>query len=418
MRARFVLQGLDPAGPQIGPEVKASFENKAFNHFAGLVAFVSSRGAKTLADFAGAAVPRMSEAELAVGIDLGGTSAEALEELLHSVIKVTVFYTPSPSIFHPKVYLFDGPESGRLIVGSSNLTVPGWFTNLEASTILDLDLSSKDDVNLLTSVRKSMQGILTHGDSPSHGAPSLSADLIRELAAAGLVPAESSRKSPDAKQSEEEPAGKGLALSVLRQFRKLELPPVPPSLRPTVPPVIRIPRLPIPPVGAALHRAAALPIPVAGVPTPAEPALRGPLIWRKRGLPASDVQFGRPGTSPTGGLRLTQAGWQVRGRTIDQTSYFRNDVFGGFPWREIRTTPHVELARVRFHITVRGSDRGEHILEIRHKPTGEAGQGNYTTLISWGPIGRYLATGDYRGATLNLYGPRTGSDEPFEIEIA
>ena len=417
MKARFILQGLDPASPQVGPEVAASFKDSAFEEFSGLVAFVSNRGANILATLARTASGRMRRKELVVGVDQGGTSVEALRELLGSGIEVRVFYTPSPSIFHPKVYLFHGPYSGRLIVGSSNLTVPGWFTNLEASAVLDLDLKARDDAALLASVEMSLGRFRGDASSPLQNLADLSGELIDELAAAGVIPAESSRHSPDTKGGTSDlGAEERVAPAVLRRFPKMRLPSVPSGLRPTVPPMIRI--APVIPTPTVVPAPAPRPISAAiAAPVPSS-ALRGPLVWRKAGLPASDVQFEKAGTSPTGGLRLTQAKWQVGGRTIDQTRYFRNDVFRGYPWVEVRSRPRVELTRVKFRVIVLGSDLGEHILEIRHKPSGEAGQGNYTTLISWGPVGSHFAGHDLRGRTVNLYGPPAGTTEPFEIEIA
>jgi hypothetical protein len=56
------------------------------------------------------------------------------------------------------------------------------------------------------------------------------------------------------------------------------------------------------------------------------------------------------------------------------------------------------------------------LLEIRHKPIGKAGQGNYTTSISWGDISEFL--GDkVIGKDLYLYAPAKGEGEPFYIEI-
>lgn len=46
--------------------------------------------------------------------------------------------------FHPKVYLFEGKEEASAIVGSSNLTAGGLYTNLEAAIWLE-KLSSKGE---------------------------------------------------------------------------------------------------------------------------------------------------------------------------------------------------------------------------------------------------------------------------------
>ena len=78
-------------------------------------------------------------------------------------------------------------------------------------------------------------------------------------------------------------------------------------------------------------------------PAPEPPALvlaRGPLLWRKR-LNRSDAQDTPAGTNPTGCVRLTQAR-DENDIDIDQTTYFRDEVFAGFPWGVIRQAPLVE----------------------------------------------------------------------------
>jgi hypothetical protein len=97
---------------------------------------------------------------------------------------------------------------------------------------------------------------------------------------------------------------------------------------------------------------------------------RGPLVWRKT-LKASDVQR-QPG-NPTGGLRLTQARFtDVNGSRIDQTTYFRQDLFGTFNWIEGRSGRNRrEDAFIEFDIYVGGEAWGVHRLRVSHKPSGE-----------------------------------------------
>ena len=74
---------------------------------------------------------------LTVGIDLGGTSQEALEELERWECATFVFHNAiSRATFHPKIYLFQGDTSATLFVGSNNLTDGGFYTNYEAATRL------------------------------------------------------------------------------------------------------------------------------------------------------------------------------------------------------------------------------------------------------------------------------------------
>jgi len=83
---------------------------------------------------------------ISVGLDLGGTSFEALQELLASINDnghVWVFHNRGTATFHPKIYLFHNTSDALLIVGSGNLTEGGLYTNYEASLCAALDLSQK-----------------------------------------------------------------------------------------------------------------------------------------------------------------------------------------------------------------------------------------------------------------------------------
>jgi len=71
-----------------------------------------------------------------VGIDLGGTSLEALIALFYLCDELYVVHTESPSqTFHPKVYDLKGEKEGWLVVGSNNLTGGGLWTNFECFSI-------------------------------------------------------------------------------------------------------------------------------------------------------------------------------------------------------------------------------------------------------------------------------------------
>jgi hypothetical protein len=156
----------------------------------------------------------------------------------------------------------------------------------------------------------------------------------------------------------------------------------------------------------------------AGVAAPqAAKVAFGPLIWEKPKLPKSDAQQVKAGTHAVGGLRLTQSGFKVSGKVINQTKYFRESIFNNLNWKKIKTKPLVETAECEFQIKVLGNDLGLHNLTIRHKPSGEAGQGNYTTLISWQKVSGQIQKANIAGKTLRLYGPPAGQKSPFLIEV-
>jgi hypothetical protein len=115
------------------------------------------------------------------------------------------------------------------------------------------------------------------------------------------------------------------------------------------------------------------------------------------------VQASALGTNPTGGLRLVQDEFTINGKIIDQTTYFRNVLFADFKWKTIRQEPVVEIAVVPFHVFIDEKHIGKFALEVRHKPSGEAGQHNYTTSISWGDLGNVIRDANLTGAQLDVY---------------
>lgn len=144
-------------------------------------------------------------------------------------------------------------------------------------------------------------------------------------------------------------------------------------------------------------------------------AVQGTPLWEKM-LSATDAQV-QTGHA-TGDLRLVQAKWKVAGRTINQTTYFRDDVFGNFKWGVVKQHPLNELTKVFFKIIIQGRLMGTYKLAVRHKPSGEASQGNYTTSILWGAkLSRLIRSMNLTGKTLRLFDP-SGNKKRFIIEIS
>lgn len=74
-----------------------------------------------------------------VGVDLGGTSYEALTALLLHTDTLNVVHSESGQTFHSKIYQFSGENNGLLVVGSHNLTGGGLWTNFESSVHIPTD---------------------------------------------------------------------------------------------------------------------------------------------------------------------------------------------------------------------------------------------------------------------------------------
>jgi HKD family nuclease len=98
-----------------------------------------------------------------IGVDQRGTSREALHLALRLFDEV--YITKEPGItFHPKIYLFQGPNQARVFIGSNNLTVGGTELNFEAAIDIQLDLSTEK--SFLNSIESAWTDLLP-GACPS-----------------------------------------------------------------------------------------------------------------------------------------------------------------------------------------------------------------------------------------------------------
>ncbi|MEZ4886808.1 MAG: phospholipase D family protein [Chitinophagales bacterium] len=398
MEINFIGQGLpDKPENSAGNVIMNTLKDTSFESFLCIVAFASKKGVGGLRKLM-ETNPNL-KTTIYVGIDQQGTPKEALEELLSIRAKVAVYYTNSPIIFHPKLYLFEGKEKCRVIVGSSNLTVQGLFRNLEASLVVDFEVFDVKGRLLLQQIKSYYKDFLSGEDVNIQG---LSHRLINNLYEAGIVPNEEKVKASYRKT----PVVKSENQSIIKEIKELF-------------PAVKLSKVPDNFVKKLLQKKKQKVVEEASkvVSVISSPINKGNLVWRKIKLPGSDVQYSREGTNPTGGLRLTQAKWQINGEVIDQTSYFRNTLWGKFEWGVIRAKPLVERAIIQFSIKINGEDKGIHTLEVRHKPSGVANQGNYTTSLSWGSVGDIIKNGNLKGKDLFLYAPSKGRKEPFFIEI-
>lgn len=390
MRVTFLGQGFEPTSPNsVGNKLMDFLSSNDYDSFFGISAFASAAGVKGLSNYLEIAKPNFRDLKIIVGIDQNGTSVEALEEILALGIDSYIFYQKESPIFHPKIYLFEGDNQSKIILGSSNLTANGLFSNHEGSLMVEFDSTDVDGLQLLNEIKDYYSTLFDLSDPNLF---EINRGNIDSFLNDGVI----SREPKRVKQN------KKVRQSTTRSIA------IPDRVTPTIPSEFRRPRR-----SQSSTKTTVVHTSSTGDETVYE---RGQLAWVRKRLPASSVQSAGSGTNPTGGLRLVQDGFVVSGHVIDQTSYFRNTVFGALTWNTVRTTPYVEGAEASFFVTVRGDVWGLFDLEIRHKPTGEAGQHNYTTSISWGALGERIRGASLTNARLELYSPNTVGD-PFIIEI-
>jgi hypothetical protein len=388
---------------RLGELLKQNLGNDGagWTEFRAAVAFVKRSGVRHIAQelgiFASRATIRMS-----VGVDRRGSSQEGLQILLDSVTgnggQVWVFRNADPRLeptFHPKVYLFKKPGRAMAVVGSGNLTGGGLWTNYEAAVVLDLDLSDPGDAAMLREIETALDGWCDEGQGLARR---LTSEYLAKLIAAGQAPTEvrASRDEPDDDGDTEEEEGPDPSGGL---FGRVRVPGPPGSQRPR-----RTPGVPPAPIET---------------PAPIQAATaRGQILWQKRDLPRTDAQQTPPGTNPVGGVRLTQARFiDASGERINQKTYFRRTLFGHLGWRTIRERPLREETHVPFEVRLLGQSYGVHELAISDKPSGEAGQSNYTSILHWGDLAPVVRSLELTGKTLTIYGPAS-EGSPYVLEVA
>lgn len=163
MEIKFIAQGLNvennnPAGEKI---IEALSQNN-YNSFNAFVAFVSISGIRNIEDQLIEFKNRGSNIRLYVGVDLHGTSKEALERLIELEIPTYIVFSPNGIVYHPKIYTFEGEINSFVIVGSSNLTASGLFQNIEASVCVSYLNEDDKGIEFISDIHDSFNLLITN----------------------------------------------------------------------------------------------------------------------------------------------------------------------------------------------------------------------------------------------------------------
>lgn len=135
---RFTTNQTDRSLVHLKTYLRSSKETK----FA--VAYVKIRGLKLIEHELEESLRRGNRINILVGLGFGTTDKESLVELerlqyMYRSLQCRVFASKDYdfSEFHPKLYYFRSGNSSHLLIGSSNLTLGGLSSNLEAMACLE-----------------------------------------------------------------------------------------------------------------------------------------------------------------------------------------------------------------------------------------------------------------------------------------
>ena len=161
MNLKFIGQGLDhKSNITAGSFIIDSLKSEKYSSLNAFVAFVSTGGLKNIIDQMLSFKEDGGEIKLYVGVNLNATSKEALEKLLEYEIESYIVYSPNNIIYHPKIYAFEGYETKRAIIGSSNLTESGLFQNIEASVCVDFESNDENGNEFLADIYDHFNSII------------------------------------------------------------------------------------------------------------------------------------------------------------------------------------------------------------------------------------------------------------------
>jgi hypothetical protein len=146
------------------------------------------------------------DARLVLGVDLGGTSKEVLQEVAGWSVPVTIVKNRFPGItFHPKLYLLRWITRAEIFVGSNNLTEGGFYRNSEASSrttyVLPHDAASLTEGVLQLDRFLKPSGPTASALTPAYLATLLALPEIPSEAQARRNRAEGAVNRPDGNQS-------------------------------------------------------------------------------------------------------------------------------------------------------------------------------------------------------------------------
>lgn len=385
MKVKFLAQGIHKSNNNsVGSILMTLLQDDRFDTFVGISAFASYLGVNGLAKYISDAKKHLNRILIVVGIDQKGTSKEALQALECMNVDSYVYYQSSFPIFHPKIYLLEGPSSAVVIIGSSNMTTQGLFANSEASVLIELDKKTSEDSEFLQEIRSDLELLLAQKDD---NMKRINVDLINKLVDSGIVPNEIVRqKTHDAKE--------GFHIASTRV-----------DISELFPASKNIPKIPI-----EFRRSVGLKIKSLELSTNQSVVSEtdgqdGQLVWISSPLKERDLNIPTgANTSATGSMSLTKGELE----NVDQRHYFREIVFSALEWNRdsAKGREHFERAYANFTIYVDNINYGTYNLRLSHNTrtdTPSYRQGNYMTHVSWGKAKSIIAKPELLGKKAYLY---------------
>ncbi len=398
MEVSFIGQGFEPESKNsVGNILQSKLDDNRYTHFFFISAFASSFAMDFLEEKIKVNHYRPHKNyTVVVGIDQEGTSKEALEKLHNLRINSFVFFQKESPIFHPKIYLCEGQNDIALIVGSSNLTGPGLFNNVESSTLIEFKTDDEKGMQLLNQLKSYFQPIFTFSDPNMFR---LNNKLINSLVEYGIVP---SSQSWGKRYSKYRPSGETHSEEETLSIPKRKTARIPKALKGKYKTNKIVSEL----IGEIEYNT--------NVDIVNDSEYK--LLWSCSGLTRRDLNIPTgETTNPTGSMLLKKG----NNKNIDQRHYFYDVVFSNLNWQRIGNAQHRFIADCYFRIIILGIDYGIYLLKITHNTDTESAsykQNNSMTGLRWEEAKKLVRQEELLGKSLFILKNVNSGEYVIEIK--
>ncbi|ENL7332662.1 TPA: hypothetical protein ACP2DR_004669 [Escherichia coli] len=150
-----------PFTGQLGNRLIELLDSPDYHTLNIVVAFAKNSGVLRIKDSFERFRKRGGIINVYLGIDLGGTSYEALTALLLHTDSLSVIHSEKAQTFHAKIYQFLGDNNGLIIVGSHNLTGGGLWTNFESSVHIAVNGANEHKGKIFCGLENYIEELIT-----------------------------------------------------------------------------------------------------------------------------------------------------------------------------------------------------------------------------------------------------------------
>lgn len=179
---------IQPYYDKLGNLLTDDLGSGKYRSFTFLVAYAKLSGVDALYDPILAFREAGGTVQATIGVDQTNTSYEALRVTLSLADEMFIFHNRSlSSTFHPKVYILAGEKSGKIYVGSGNLTNGGLYSNYEVAGCEEFDLTVPEAAEAFANIVRSIGEFRKEGPCCKKATEA----LIKQLYDAHLVCTES-----------------------------------------------------------------------------------------------------------------------------------------------------------------------------------------------------------------------------------